>query len=171
MSNKIHFIITGGTIDKRYDPVAEKPIMREKSVIPETLDGAIKANFDYTLETLCMIDSVDMTDQIRDALAKSIMASEDDRIVVTHGTSTMELTARFLEQALPANHNKTITITGAMVPITGFVESDGRFNLGCATTAATILPPGVYICMHGECYKPNDVDKDHEAAHFVPRSQ
>lgn len=169
MGKIIHFIITGGTIDKIYDPAAETPIMRETSVIPETLNGAIKANFDYKVETLCMIDSHNMTDEIRSDLAKHIMKIDAQHIVVTHGTSTMELTAQYLEDTLPANHSKTIAITGAMVPITGFVESDGRFNLGCATTAASILPAGVYICMHGECYKSGDVKKDHDKAHFVPQ--
>ncbi len=57
-------------------------------------------------------------------------------------------TARALAAALPVIGDKTIVLTGAMVPY-AFGSSDGLFNLGSALSFVQVLRPGVYVAMNG----------------------
>jgi L-asparaginase len=76
--------------------------------------------------------------------------------VITHGTDTMENTARVLAEN---NINKTIILTGAMIPIK-FGSSDGLFNLGSALAFAQSLPVGVYVAMNGRYFTWDNVRKN-----------
>jgi len=64
-----------------------------------------------------------------------------------------------------ANINKTIIITGAMIPYK-FGSSDGLFNLGSALAFAQTLPPGVYIAMNGKYFNWDNVRKNRQTAQF-----
>ena len=56
--------------------------------------------------------------------------------------------------------NKTIVLTGAMIPYAFGSSSDGFFNLGCALSYVQTLSPGIYITMQGEYFKWNEVKKN-----------
>jgi L-asparaginase len=71
-------------------------------------------------------------------------------------------TARVLA---PAGEEKTIVLTGAMVPY-AFGSSDGLFNLGSALSFAQVLPPGVYIAMNGRCFRWDRVRKNMQLGVF-----
>jgi L-asparaginase len=92
--------------------------------------------------------------------ASSLLA--ESRIVITHGTDTMELTARELAAAQLA---KTIVLTGAMVPYT-FGSSDGLFNLGSALAFAQALPAGTWVAMNGRCFDGRKVRKNRQTGIF-----
>ncbi len=164
--DKIHFILTGGTIDKKYDPVSQVNIMNEESVIPDFIKNQIQANIDYGIETLCMIDSLEFTDELRGKLKDAVMATNAKNIIVTHGTDTVTLTAEYLIENLPQDHGKTITLTGSPVPINGFYNSSGGFNLGFAIASATLLPAGVYVCMNAHIFEAGTVTKNLKTARF-----
>jgi L-asparaginase len=51
---------------------------------------------DVSVRTLMMIDSLDMTDADRSVIVQNCRHCHESRIIVTHGTDTMELTARAL---------------------------------------------------------------------------
>ena len=55
--------------------------------------------------------------------------------------------------------NKTIVLTGAMVPYK-FGSSDGLFNLGSAIAFVQSLPYGVYVAMNGQYFKAGSVRKN-----------
>jgi L-asparaginase len=74
----------------------------------------------------------------------------------------MEVTARMLGRAI---RNKTIVLTGAMVPYK-FGSSDGLFNLGSALAFVQALPRGVYIAMNGRCFKWDNVKKNRKTGVF-----
>ncbi len=95
-------------------------------------------------------------------ILRACRSAEENRIVITHGTDTMEVTARVLGEAAPA---KTIVLTGAMVPYK-FGSSDGLFNLGSALALVQILPAGVYIAMNGRCFAWDNVHKDRKKGVF-----
>jgi len=61
--------------------------------------------------------------------------------------------------------NKTIVITGAMIPYT-FGSSDGLFNLGSALAYVQVLPNGIYIVMNGRYFKWNNVRKNKKTGYF-----
>ncbi len=74
----------------------------------------------------------------------------------------MAETAKFLGQNI---ENKTIILTGAMIPYT-FGSSDGLFNLGSALAFAQSLPRGVYIAMNGKYFYWHNVRKNKETGVF-----
>ncbi len=117
-----------------------------------------------TVETVMMVDSLEMTDADRAAdRGDAAGDAPEDRIVITHGTDTMVETAAVLAHEKTA---KTIILTGAMVPW-AFGSSDGLFNLGSAISFAQTLPSaGVYVAMNGRCFKWDNVRKDRATGTF-----
>ena len=63
--------------------------------------------------------------------------------------------------------DKTIVLTGAMIPI-AFGSSDGLFNLGGALAVVQVLPPGVYITMNGRVFEWDRVRKNRQTGIFEP---
>jgi len=110
-----------------------------------------------------MKDSLEMTEQDRERILDACKTCEESRILITHGTDTMEDTARFLADAV---HDKTIVLTGAMIPYT-FGSSDGLFNLGSALSFVQVLPRGVFIAMNGCCFESHEAHKDKQRGIFV----
>lgn len=166
MNKKIHFIITGGTIDSFYDPRVESGSPLKKSVIPDFIKDSINPQRRVSFKTVCMKDSGDLTSANRQAILKSVLTTKSNSIVITHGTVTMEITAEFLKNKLPPDHKKTIVLTGAMTPLKQFAMSDGGFNLGYAMASALSEKPGVYICMHGQIFSAGAVKKNRKLAKF-----
>ena len=163
----IRVFVTGGTFDKEYNEIAGALVFKDTHV-PEMLRlGRSRVGVEIT--TLMMIDSLDMADDDRRAIADACLAAAELRIVITHGTDTMVETARTLAAAVPAERGKTIVLTGAMVPY-AFGSSDGLFNLGSALSFAQVLPPGVYLAMNGQHFRWNEVRKNRERGVFEPLS-
>jgi L-asparaginase len=157
---KIRLFITGGTFDKEYNELTGTLFFKDTHV-PEILRSG-RCHLDVDARTLMMVDSLEMTDADRGIVRENCAICPLERIVVTHGTDTMELTARVLGEArLP----KTIVLTGAMVPYK-FGSSDGLFNLGSALAFAQCLPHGVYVAMNGLCFTWDYVRKNRERGVF-----
>jgi L-asparaginase len=157
---RIRLYVTGGTFDKDYDDINGRLYFKDTHA-REMLRLA-RCTLDVEMRTLMMIDSTEMTDADRDSIAKHCAESADDRIVITHGTDTMEVTARYLGERI---HDKTVVLTGALVPYT-FGSSDGLFNLGAAVAFAQALPHGVYVAMNGRCFDWRSVRKNRSTGHF-----
>jgi L-asparaginase len=156
---KIHFITTGGTIDKVYfDAKSEYEIGTPQ--VAEVLEGANVA-FEFEIESVLAKDSLEMTDGDRQLIRERVMASGCERIVVTHGTDSMAETARVLLDV----PGKTIVLTGAMQPAR-FRDSDAVFNIGVAVGAVASLPHGVYLAMNGCIFDPRRTRKNREKNRF-----
>ena len=106
-------------------------------------------------------DSLEMTDEDRELIRETCQNSEQDKILITHGTDTMTQTA----ECLLGITGKTIVLTGAMAPAR-FKETDAVFNLGLATGAAQALESGVYIAMNGQIFPAGKVKKNREQRRF-----
>jgi L-asparaginase len=154
LSQAIRVFVTGGTFDKEYDELTGRLFFKDTH-LPEMLRLA-RCRASLTLQTLMMIDSLDMTEADRRRIVDECRACAESRLVITHGTDTMPETARAL---LEAGLGKTVVLTGAMVPY-AFGSSDGLFNLGSALSFAQVLPPGVYVAMNGRCFPGDRVRKD-----------
>jgi L-asparaginase len=74
----------------------------------------------------------------------------------------MQITAEYLAKA---KLDKTIVITGAMIPYK-FGSSDGFFNLGAALAFLQTLPHGVYVAMNGRYYTWDNVRKNKKTGYF-----
>ena len=150
----IKLLITGGTFDKDYDELTGKLYFRDTHIHEMLKLG--RCRLQTRVRTVMMVDSLEMTDSDRKIIEEICCKSEEEQIVITHGTDTMEETARVLGAAsLP----KTIVLTGAMIPY-AFGSSDGLFNLGSALSFVQVLPHGVYVAMNGTYFPWNDVRKN-----------
>lgn len=161
----ICIFVTGGTFDKTYDEIRGR-LSFGSTHLPEMLRLG-RSRVDVSIQTLMMIDSLDMTDGDRDVIVRSCASCSEARIVVTHGTDTMVETAAALARGVPG---KTIVLTGAMIPY-AFGSSDGLFNLGSALSCAALLPPGVYIAMNGRHFRWDRVRKNRETGVFEEQEQ
>jgi L-asparaginase len=156
----IAVVTTGGTIDKLYfDSLSAYQV--GESMVRKLL---AVANVKYPFEVVEALrkDSLELTDADRDQLYQCVAGLKTSRVVITHGTDTMTVTAQHLA-TIPG---KTIVLTGALTPAR-FSESDAPFNLGMAFAAAQAAPPGVFIVMNGEVFPADAVKKDREAGKFV----
>jgi L-asparaginase len=156
----VRVFVTGGTFDKTYDEIRGRLSFAETHV-PEMLRLG-RSRVALTVETLMMIDSLDMTGEDRARIVTRCVECVEREIVVTHGTDTMVETARALAAGVT---DKTVVLTGAMIPY-AFGSSDGLFNLGSALSFAQVLPPGVYIAMNGQCFPWDRVRKNKEVGVF-----
>ncbi len=156
----IKIIATGGTFDKEYGEIKEKLIFKETH-LPEILKRG-RCLLDVDVRTAMLVDSLNMTDEDRKIIVETCKKYKEDKIVITHGTSRMVQTAKYLAKKIK---NKTIVLTGAMLPYV-FGSSDGLFNLGCALAFIQTLPHGVYITMNGRYFKWNNVRKNESAGIF-----
>ncbi|MGD0037341.1 MAG: asparaginase domain-containing protein [Bacteroidota bacterium] len=156
----IRIFITGGTFDKEYNELDGKLFFKDTH-LPEMLKlGRCKAPVE--IRTLMLVDSLEMTDADRQIIVEQCRKCKEDRIIITHGTDTMEETAKVLGQA---GLEKTIVLTGAMVPYK-FGSSDGLFNLGSAFAFAQTLSRGVYIAMNGRHFTWDNVKKNKKIGEF-----
>lgn len=143
----IHFITTGGSIDKTYSLEASDFVVGPPQIA--TVMKEVNASVSYSVESLFRKDSLDITDDDRAILYAQVVEHPSDRIIVTHGTDTMVQSAQYLA-SIP---NKTIVFTGAMQPA-AFKVTDAIFNIGCAVMAVQLLSEGVYVVMNGQVLDP-----------------
>jgi L-asparaginase len=156
----IRIFVTGGTFDKTYDEIRGALAFGDTH-LPEMLRLG-RSCVEVTVQTLMMIDSLEMTDADRGLIVRSCVQCPEARIVITHGTDTMVDTARIIAAGV---QGKTVVLTGAMIPY-AFGSSDGLFNLGSALSFAQVLPPGVYLAMNGQHFEWNRVRKNRETGVF-----
>jgi L-asparaginase len=156
----IRIFITGGTFDKEYNELNGQLYFKDTH-LSDLLDMG-RSKLPVQIRTLMMIDSLEMTDHDRDLIAHQCNQCEENKIVITHGTDTMNETAKVLAEKIK---DKTIVLTGAMIPIK-FGSSDGLFNLGSALAFAQTLPAGVYVAMNGRYFNWDNVRKNKQTGVF-----
>jgi L-asparaginase len=168
MNQTIRLFVTGGTFDKEYDERNGTLYFKDTHLRDMLKLG--RCLLDVEVRTLMMIDSLDMDEEDREVILSQCRKCDNARIVVTHGTDTMEQTARLLGEHLDdaGLAGKTIILTGAMIPY-AFGSSDGLFNLGSALAFAQSLPPGVYVAMNGRYFAWDNVRKNRDAGVFEER--
>lgn len=159
MSSKlpIHIILTGGTIDSRWDPKQDTAVVSEHSTLPEYFDG-LNLYEELTINEVCMKDSRALTPEDLKTILKAIEDSPSQRVLVTHGTYTMPDTARYLKVNLKLK-DKVVILTGSMTPLRGFDFSDAGFNLGFAVAKLQDLKSGVYLAMNGKVFSADEAAK------------
>jgi len=157
---KIKLITCGGTID--CENINEKNVYSFKeSYIPKMLKQSL-CDADIEIKFLMAKDSLLMNEEDRQKILEECKKSEEDKIIITHGTDTMTETAKTLGSGIK---DKTIVLLGAMVPFNQ-KDSDALFNLGSAVSAVQILPNGVYISMNGKIFNWNNVKKNKKLGRF-----
>jgi L-asparaginase len=156
----IRIFITGGTFDKEYNELNGQLYFKDTHMSDLLEMG--RSQVEVEIRTLMMVDSLEMTDEDRNLIIHQCNNCDEDKIVITHGTDTMANTASMLAHLVK---NKTVILTGAMIPIK-FGSSDGLFNLGSALAFAQTLPHGVYVAMNGRFFHANNVRKNKQTGVF-----
>jgi L-asparaginase len=159
-SESIRLFVTGGTFDKEYDEINGRLFFKETHVLEMLRLGHCSLEVD--VKTLMMIDSLDMKHEDREMILQNCKSCSEKRIVITHGTDTMAVTANLLGSSVT---DKVVVLTGALIPYK-FGSSDGLFNLGSALAFVQTLAPGVYVAMNGRCFNWNNVAKDRDTGFF-----
>ena len=150
----IQILITGGTFDKSYNHISGD-LFFERTHIPEMLKRS-KCRLNVEVKTLMMIDSLEMTKKDIEKIIDECKKTKSSRIVITHGTDTMVNTAKKIAEKIK---NKTIVLTGAMIPYAFGSSSDVFFNLGSALSFVQTLKNGIYISINGQYFDYNKVQK------------
>ena len=150
----IAILVCGGTFDKKYDEITGRLFFKDTHVAEMLRLG--RSRVAVTVETLMMIDSLEMTDadRARDRRALPDVCRDRDR---HHARDRHDGRDRCGPR--PPCPRKTIVLTGAMIPY-AFGSSDGLFNLGSALSFAQALPAGVYVAMNGTAFPWNDVPEE-----------
>lgn len=156
----IRIFITGGTFDKEYNELNGQLYFKDTHINELLKLGRCRVDVD--IRTLMMVDSLEMTDDDRQLIARQCQNSDEDKIIITHGTDTMAETAAILAKETTG---KTIVLTGAMIPYK-FGSSDGLFNLGSAMAFVQALPKGVYVAMNGRYFTWDNVRKNKQTGGF-----
>ena len=156
---ELQIFTTGGTIDKVYfDQKSDYEI--GDATIGNLLES-MNVSFEYYVEELMKIDSLDMTESHRRVIYNKVSESPVEHVLITHGTDGMIETAKTLN----AIDNKIIVLTGSLQPM-AFAKNDAVFNIGCSVAAIQSLPKGVYIVMSGRVFNPDNVVKNYMDGKF-----
>ena len=158
----IQVFTTGGTFDKEYNYITGELYFKDTHLSKMFDLGRCTLNVD--IKTLMMVDSLEMEEEDREIIFHSCRRTLAKDIIITHGTDTIAETGAYL--AGKNLKDKTIVLTGAMIPYAFGSSSDGFFNLGAALAFAQVLPPGVYVAMNGRYFDWDKVKKNRKTGFF-----
>lgn len=156
----LHIITTGGTIEG-LDYQENEEVTESNVTIKDFLERA-NIGFKYTIDKAFRKDSRSITKEDRELLVRKISQSNATKILITHGTYTMEDTGKYLGKL---NLNKTIVLVGSFI-LGSSINTDAPFNLGYAISSLQLLKPNVYIAMNGQIFLWNNVSKNIETNKF-----
>ena len=160
MKDECLILTTGGTIDKIYFDALSSYSIGESEVGKLLSHGHVA--LPYKIVSLMRKDSLELDDNDRALIRKTVEEAPNRMVLVTHGTDTMTKTG----EALSGIPGKTIVLTGALLPAR-FRDNDAIFNIGFALATVQAMPEGVYVCMNGRIHDPHKVRKDRENNCFV----
>ena len=163
--SKITVINTGGTFNKRYNPLTgELEVPKDSLALDEIISYCY--NIDFDVLNVISKDSLDMSDADREFIVKTIKNCKNENIIIVHGTDTIDLTASFIDENIK---DKTIVLTGAMLPISiNKIEATLNFASAIGFLNANIKN-GIYISMHGSVKKYKKLVKNRELGKFLEK--
>jgi len=157
MSKSIHIVITGGTIDSFYNGIKDTVEPLKHSSIPDFIKS-LKLYEKTLFSEVCMKDSRALNLSDFKKICQTVEKSKSKNIIISHGTYAMPDCAKYLKANLKRK-DQTIVFTGSMIPLIGFSPSDAPFNLGYAIAQVQTLKPGIFVCMNGKVFMPEEVAK------------
>ena len=130
----LRLLVTGGTFDKEYDEIGGTLFFKDTHV--DEMLGLGRCRVPVAIETVMLLDSLQMTDADRAAIADRCRACDETRIVITHGTDTMVETAAVLALAVPGQDHRPHRRDGAVrLRQLGRPVQPGQRHLVCAGAA------------------------------------
>ena len=160
---KITVLNTGGTFNKRYNPIIGLLEVPSDNI---ALEKIVKScfNVEFDIRTIISKDSLDFTQKDREIILENIKNSTSDKIIIIHGTDTVDLTAQFIDGKI---EDKKIVFTGAMIPMSiDEVEATMNFSQAIGFLNAPIQN-GIYLSMHGSVIEHSKLKKDRSLGQFI----
>ncbi len=160
---KITIINTGGTFNKRYNPIKGALEVPTDNI---ALDKIIASchNVDFEIRNIVSKDSLDMDDNDRQIITDAVNDTANEKIIIIHGTDTVDLTSAFLREQVSS---KKIVFTAAMVPMSiDEVEATMNFSQALGFLSASI-ENGIYLAMHGVVVDASKLVKDKSVGKFL----
>lgn len=152
---------TGGTFNKRYNSSDGELEVPYNNVAIEKILKSYSS--EYSLAGVIYKDSLDMDMNDRKMLASIIMESDQESILIVHGTDTMHISAEFLSEIF---EDKKIVFTGSMKPFE-INKIEATLNLGMSIGYLKASEnKGVYICMNGHIKPWDEIKKDKSKGKF-----
>ena len=163
--SKITVINTGGTFNKRYNPITgELEVPKDSLALDEIINYCY--NIDFEVLNIISKDSLEMSDVDRELIVKTIKNCKNQNIIIVHGTDTMDLTAKYLDEKIK---DKTIILTGAMLPISiNKIEATLNFSQAIGFLNSNVKN-GIYISMHGSVKNYKNLIKNRELGKFLEK--
>jgi len=134
---------TGGTFNKRYNPIIGELFVPKDNDAVISITALMAINAD--VKGIIYKDSLEMNEDDRILLAKTVEKTEEKIIIIVHGTDTMDVSADYIAHQ---SFDKVIVFTGAMVPYS-IDPVEAAANLGAAVGFAQNAKEGVYVSMQG----------------------
>jgi len=158
----ILIINTGGTFNKIYNELNGNLDVEKNNIFIEDILSKAKIT-DISIAGIIYKDSLDINNTDRIKLTNYIKKSQYDKILIVHGTDTMNISAKFLELNIT---NKQIVLTGAMIPysIDG-IEATANLLMGYGYLLAN-HKNGIFISMHGMVKKHTKIKKNKKLGVF-----
>lgn len=173
MGKKVVVLGTGGTIAGRAargsdnvgykaGQVGVQSLLQDIAPLQDALRGR-----ELVAEQVAQVDSKDMGFAVWAALAQRcaqhLQDAEVDAVLITHGTDTLEETAYFLEQVLPATllQSKPLVLTCAMRPASALTPDGPQNVLDAVAVALDSLARGVLVVCAGAVHSARLVQKSY----------
>ena len=163
--SKITVINTGGTFNKRYNPITgELEVPKDSLALDEIISYCY--NIDFEVLNIISKDSLEMKDYDRELIVQTIKECTNDKVIIIHGTDTIDLTSSYIDEKIKY---KNIILTGAMLPISiNKVEATLNFSQAIGFLNANI-ENGIYISMHGSVKNYKKLVKNREIGKFLEK--
>ena len=160
---KITVLNTGGTFNKRYNPLTGNlDVPADSIALNKIVMNCHNVKFD--IKNIISKDSLDFTQEDRETILKEIQNSSSEKIIIIHGTDTVDLTAKFIEDKI---QGKKVVFTGAMIPMSiDEVEATMNFSQAIGFLNAPIKD-GIYLSMHGSVIEHSKLKKDRSVGQFL----
>ncbi len=159
--NDVLILSTGGTFNKVYNPKTGNLDIDIQNSAVKTVQERWMSQYSY--DAIINKDSLDFTDKEREELCEYIRNTYYKKIVIIHGTDTMDLSAKYLAKHIT---DKCIVFCGAMVPFS-IDPIEATANLAMALGYIKNAKNGIYISMNGNAGSFEKIAKDKKAGKFV----
>ena len=159
----IEVINTGGTFNKRYNPLnGELEVPNDFLAIEDILNKGLCVNQQIKITQIISKDSLEFTKEDRKFLLETIQNSNSNKIIIVHGTDTMIKSAKFIAKNIK---NKKIIFTGAMKPYE-IEKVEAVANFMMAFGFIQNAKNGVYVSMHGVVERYDKIQKNYKKGVF-----
>ena len=144
--NKILILNTGGTFNKKYCEISGTlKVLEDNSNIELIVKKAFRNNLNLDIKGVLYKDSLEINDINRKEILENLHVYK--KILIVHGTDTMDMTAKFLANKI--KKDQTVVLTGAMHPFSiDVLEAVANFSISLSFLNQN-HNTGVYIGMHG----------------------